>query len=105
MGYRAGFLVAGGIALFAAEEFANLREYRQRGSLADGDEIVGASEIVPDERFHVGFDDDFGLLAPRQIGVALHYGKRTADDVGGGARVFEAARFEIHGDDNVRTEE
>jgi hypothetical protein len=65
MAYGAEFLALGsGLAFFAGENLTDLRERGFRGGFADSNEIVGASEIVPDERFHIGLDDDVGLLAP-----------------------------------------
>ena len=62
-------------------------------------------EIVPDEGLHVGLDDDVGLRAPGEIGVALDDRERAADHVGGGARGGEAAGFEVDGDGDVGAEQ
>ena len=47
-------------------------------------------EVVPDEGFYVGLDDDVGLSAPGEVGVALDDGKErlmTSAAVRGSSRL------------------
>ena len=49
--------------------------------LADGDQLVGALEVVVGEAVHVGFEQQVGVVSPLQAHAGLRDGEALADDV------------------------
>jgi hypothetical protein len=94
-----------GTVFVGGEGFQNVGQSGLGGDFSGGDQIISAREIVPDERLNVGLDNDVGLRAPGQVGVALDDGERSADNVGGGAGRGEAAGFEVNGNGDVGAEQ
>src|SRR5437879_9230348 len=94
-------LLCSGVALFPANSSADLRQCRQRGSLAGRYHFGGFREVVPHEWFYVRLDDHVRLRAPCQIRVMLENIERAAENVCERARLLDVACLKIHRDDNV----
>src|SRR5258706_5608798 len=96
----------GGRSAFLA--FETRLDFGQRGihgSFANRDEFVGAGEVVPHERLHVGLDDYVGLLAPRDFPMPLDNSEGTADDVRHRAWIFQTSCFKINRNDDIRAKQ
>src|SRR5437879_3455014 len=100
-----GITLGGRVALFAAQSRADLRQGRKCSGFTGGDHFRRLGEIVPHKGLYVWLDDDVGLRAPREIGVALENVERAAENVCECTRLLQGARLEIHGDNNVGAEE
>src|SRR5205814_7553495 len=93
----------GRIFFLAAQESDNFRKRVHRGSLASCNQFWRLCEIIPGKVRDIRLNDHIRLLAPSNIGVFLNDVERAADNVNSGAWIFDAAGFEIYGDDDVRT--
>src|SRR5689334_8040515 len=70
-----------GVVFLPAQCGANLRQSVKSGNFASGHHVRRFGEIVPNKLFHVRFDDDIGLSAPSEVGMALHDVERAAEDI------------------------
>lgn len=93
------------IPLLPTQRRTNLRQRRMSRRFPRCHHFRRLREIIPNKRFYIRLDDYVRLRPPCQIRMTLQDVECTAENIRERPRFLKIARFQINGDDDIRTKQ